>query len=165
MPLCGFMSSSLPAPWFSYPVEVFPHDTDYAGIVWHGSYVRWMEEARVACLNDVGIAFSELVALGCDLPVVDIGIRYRRSLRMGDRAQLKARLLPQKGVRLLWEYELWSVGQSVGKDEPILHLTAQVTLVAVNMKTGKILRKLPPDLMDALGRIMAGPQLEQEGRD
>ncbi len=151
------MTPSLPAPWFNYPVEVFPHDTDYAGIVWHGSYVRWMEEARVACLNDVGIAFSELVALGCDLPVVDIGIRYRKSLRMGDRAELKTRLLPQKGVRLLWEYELWSVGQSAGRDEPILHLTAQVTLVAVNMNTGKILRKLPSELLDALELIMAGP--------
>lgn len=151
------MSPQLPAPWFDYPIEVFPHDTDYAGIVWHGSYLRWMEEARVACLGEVGIAFSELVALGCDLPVVDIGIRYRRSLRMGDRAQLKARLLPQRGVRLLWEYELWSVGQSEGRNGPILHLTAQVTLVAVNMETGKILRKLPPDLRGALGRIMAGP--------
>ena len=64
---------------------------------------------------------------------------------------LKARLLPQKGVRLIWEYELWSEG----KGKPILHLTAQVTLVAVNMTTGKILRELPADLVDALERIMA----------
>jgi len=155
------MTFALPAPWFNYPIEVFPHDTDYAGIVWHGSYVRWMEEARVACLTNVGIAYSELVALGCDLPVVDIGIRYRRSLRMGDRAQLKARLLPQKGARLPWEYELWSAGDGPAEDKPVLHLTAQVTLVAVNMETGKILRRLPPELSDALERIMAGPGMDE----
>ncbi len=147
------MTPYLPAAWFSYPIEVFPHDTDYAGIVWHGSYVRWMEEARVACLSGVGMAFSELVALGCDLPVVDISIRYRRSLKMGDRGQLKTRLLPQKGVRLLWNYELWSDSG----EKPVLHLTAQVTLVAVNMSTGKIVRRFPDELLDALGRIMEVP--------
>jgi acyl-CoA thioester hydrolase len=139
---------------------VFPHDTDYAGIVWHGSYVRWMEEARVAWLNSVGIAFSDLVALGFDLPVVDISIRYRRSLRMGDRGQLKARPLPQQGARLPWEYELWSRDRDSAAEDPgakdkkeKLHLTAQVTLVAVNRSTGKILRQLPPALADAIGQM------------
>jgi len=32
--------------WFEYPVRVQPHHTDYAGLVWHGSYIAWMEEAR-----------------------------------------------------------------------------------------------------------------------
>lgn len=33
--------------WFEYPIRVQPHHTDYAGIAWHGSYIAWMEEARV----------------------------------------------------------------------------------------------------------------------
>ena len=33
--------------WFEYPVKAQPHHTDYAGIVWHGTYLTWMEEARV----------------------------------------------------------------------------------------------------------------------
>jgi acyl-CoA thioester hydrolase len=28
-------------------ISVQPHHTDYAGIVWHGTYIAWMEEARV----------------------------------------------------------------------------------------------------------------------
>lgn len=141
-----------PSPWFNYPIQVYPHDTDYAGIVWHGSYMRWLEEARVACLAETGIAFSQLVALGCDLPVVDLTLRYRRSLKMGAQATLKARLLPQRGVRLPWDYELWSA------DGTTLHLTAEVTLVAVNLKTGKILRHLPPPLSDALASLWS-PQI------
>ncbi|NEQ11944.1 MAG: acyl-CoA thioesterase, partial [Moorea sp. SIO4E2] len=27
------------AKWFDYPVRVHPHHTDYAGIVWHGTYI------------------------------------------------------------------------------------------------------------------------------
>ncbi len=36
--------------WFEYPVRAQPHHTDYAGVVWHGSYIIWLEEARVECL-------------------------------------------------------------------------------------------------------------------
>ena len=36
--------------WFEYPVKAQPHHTDYAGIVWHGTYLTWMEEARVEYL-------------------------------------------------------------------------------------------------------------------
>lgn len=71
--------------WFEYPVRAQPHHTDYAGIVWHGTYLTWMEEARVECLRSIGIEFADLVALGCDLPVVELSIRYHRSVQLGDR--------------------------------------------------------------------------------
>ncbi len=44
--------------WFEYSVRAQPHHTDYAGIVWHGSYIAWMEEARVECLRSIGIEFA-----------------------------------------------------------------------------------------------------------
>ena len=137
--------------WLEYPVQVYPHHTDYAGIVWHGSYIGWMEELRVKALADTGVAFEQLVQSGCDLPVVDLQIRYRQAMRMGSAGVLKARLLPLKGVRLVWEYELWNT------DEQTLHLTAQVTIVAVNRKTGKIMRQLPELLQGAIAQLYLSP--------
>lgn len=136
--------------WFHYPIQVHPHHTDYAGIVWHGAYIQWLEEARVECLRLAGVAFSDLVAIGCDLPVVDLAIRYRRSLLMGSHAILKARMQTPRGVRLIWDYELWSGDEAVN---PVLHLTAQVTLVAIDRRTGKILRQWPELLEGALAQI------------
>ncbi len=140
-------SASVASPWFDYPIRVYPHHTDYAGIVWHGSYIRWMEEVRVDCLAQAGVAFAQLVEMGCDLPVVDLQIRYRQAMRMGSKGVLKTRLEPQKGVRLLWSYELWST------DGLRLHLTAQVTLVAVNRSSGKIMRRLPGVLAEAIAQL------------
>ena len=132
--------------WFEYPIQVYPHQTDYAGIVWHGTYITWMEEARVQRLQAAGLPFEALVALGCDLPVVDLAVRYRRSLRHGAQAVLKARMLPLAGVRLVWEYELWE-GET-------LCLTAQVTLVAIDRGSGKILRRLPDVLVGVLEKML-----------
>jgi acyl-CoA thioester hydrolase len=39
--------------WFEYAIRAQPHHTDYSGVVWHGSYITWMEEARVECLEAV----------------------------------------------------------------------------------------------------------------
>jgi len=133
--------------WFEYPVHVYPHHTDYGGIVWHGAYVAWMEEARVAYLQTLGIQFADLVALGCDLPVVDLSIRYHRSLRMGDSALLKTRMNGLEGVRLVWDYQILS------KDGQDLYVSAQVTLVAVDREKGKIMRQLPPGVKDVLMRL------------
>jgi acyl-CoA thioester hydrolase len=94
--------------WFEYPIRAQPHHTDYAGAVWHGSYLNWMEEARVECLRSLGLDFANLVSLGCDLPVVELSIRYHRSLRMGMVAVVKTRMNPIKGVRITLDYRIES---------------------------------------------------------
>jgi acyl-CoA thioester hydrolase len=133
--------------WFEYPIVVHPHHTDYGGIVWHGTYLTWMEEARVECLRSIGIDFAELVAMGCDLPVVDLSIRYRRALRMGESALVKTRTIDMEGVRIVWEYEIQS------ENREIIYLTGTVTLVAVDREKGKIMRRLPASVKDALVKM------------
>lgn len=138
--------------WFEYPVRVQPHHTDYGGNAWHGSYLTWLEEARVECLRSIGIEFADLVAMGCDLPVVELSTRYHRPLRMGETAIVKAKMLKMTGVRINWDYQIQS------PDSKELYLTAQVTLVAVDRQKGKIMRLLPLELKDALEKLM--PQVD-----
>jgi acyl-CoA thioester hydrolase len=132
--------------WFEYPVKVHPHHTDYAGVVWHGTYLTWMEETRVEALRSLGIDYVDLVAMGCELPVVDLSIRYHRALKMGAEAIVRARMMEMQGVRINWEYEIKSI------DRTVTHVTAQVTLVAVDIEKGKILRQLPAAVKDAIAR-------------
>jgi acyl-CoA thioester hydrolase len=133
--------------WFEYPVRSQPHHTDYAGIVWHGTYLTWMEEARVECLRSIGIEFADLVALGCDLPVVELSIRYHRSVQLGMPVIVKTRMNEVTGVRMNWDYTI------VSPDNQDLYITAQVTLVALDREKGKIMRQLPPAFQDALAKI------------
>ena len=150
LPPVGAIQTSLQVAdtnWFEYPVRAHPHHTDYAGIVWHGSYLTWMEEARVECLRSIGVEFADLVAMGCDLPVVELSIRYHQPLRMGMTAIVKARMAAMEGVRINWDYQIQST------DGANLFATARVTLVAVDREKGKILRQLPPTVKDALLKL------------
>lgn len=132
--------------WFEYPIRVQPHHTDYGGMVWHGHYLTWMEAARVECLRSIGVDFADLVALGCDLPVVELSIRYHRALQLGMQAIVRTRMVEATGVRINWDYTI------VSPDGQQLYLTAQVTLVAVDRERGKIMRQLPPAVQDALAK-------------
>ncbi len=135
--------------WFEYAVRAQPHHTDYAGNVWHGSYVTWLEEARVECLRSIGIEFADLVALGCDLPVVELSIRYHRPIQLGMSAIVKTRMMDVSGVRINWDYKI----QPLDGQKP--YVTAQVTLVAVDRNNGRIMRQLPPTMEEALARLAA----------
>ena len=130
--------------WFIYPVHVYPHHTDYSGVVWHGTYLTWMEAARVECMRSVGMNFEELVLAGVDLPVAEMSIRYHRSARMGDDVLVMTKLVPDK-VRLNWEYQI--------RTETDLCVTAVVTLVAVDFEKRKLLRSLPSDLEGAIAKL------------
>lgn len=73
---------------------------------WHGTYLTWMESARVECLRELGIELADLVALGCDLPVVDLSIRYHRPVRLGITAVIRTRLLQSSRIRMVWDYRI-----------------------------------------------------------
>lgn len=134
--------------WFNYIVRVSPHHTDYAGVVWHGTYIAWMEEARIEQLRLTGLDYHKLVEIGCELPVVELAIRYHQAVQMGMEIVVKNRIMPIQGVRIPWEYRIESLdGQSH-------YLSAQVTLVPVDRQTGKIQRRLPSLLQDAIAQLL-----------
>jgi acyl-CoA thioester hydrolase len=137
-------------PWFLYPVTVFPQHTDYGGVVWHGSYIGWMEAARVECFREAaGMDFGAFVQAGIDLPVVEMALRYHRGARLGDRLVVMTRLLPLSKVperlRLVWEYEI--------RHAEYLCVSGQVTLVPVDLARGKVARRLPHDLEGVIARL------------
>ena len=133
--------------WFDYPITVYPHHTDYAGIVWHGAYVTWMEQARIESMKAIGIDFANLVEMGCDLPVVEMSLRYHRALPMGSIAVVKCKVQNLDGVRIKWDYQIQSV------DQTVIYTTAMVTLVAVDVEKGKIMRQLPANVKEAIVRL------------
>lgn len=137
--------------WFEYSVYVHAHHTDYAGAVWHGTYVTWLEEARVECLRSAGVEYADWVTGGYELPVVELSIRYHQSLRMGKSAVVKTRVLRPQGIRIPWEYRIQSL------DGQETFVTAQVTLVVIERQSGKIVRRWPHEIKTTLAKLIPEP--------
>jgi acyl-CoA thioester hydrolase len=103
-----------------------------------------MEEARVEYFRTLGIDFADLVRMGCDLPVVELSLRYHRAFRLGETAIIKTRMHEIAGVRINWDYLMTSEGRL----DP--YVSGKVTLVAIDREKGKILRQLPPAVKEIL---------------
>jgi len=135
--------------------RVLPQHTDHAGVMWHGAYLAWLEEARVEALAAVGLPYSALSSRGLELPVVSLTIDYRQALLHGDAVELRSELLPRDGVRLPWVSRFWGPDGGVAAE-------ARVELVLVDLSAGparrRLLRRLPEDLAAALQALEAGPE-------
>lgn len=87
-----------------YKHKVSYYETDKMGITHHSNYVRWMEEARVAYLAEVGWDYDRLEELGVISPVVAIDCRYIKTTTFPDVVTVDVGVDEFKGVRLKMKY-------------------------------------------------------------
>ncbi|MFM7170549.1 MAG: acyl-CoA thioesterase [Cyanobium sp.] len=145
-----------PAPGESWCLHrrVLPQHTDHAGVMWHGAYIAWLEEARVEALAAAGLAYSMLSSEGFEMPVVHLAMDYRAPLVHGDQAEVRSLVRPRRGLRIAWHSWFIGPGEKVAA-------AALVELVFVDFSAGpgqrKVLRRLTPQAAKALDRLTAEP--------
>ncbi|MBF8292658.1 MAG: 4-hydroxybenzoyl-CoA thioesterase [Steroidobacteraceae bacterium] len=82
---------------FMFPVRVYWEDTDASGVVYHASYLRFMERARSEWLRAIGMDQATLIRdERLQFVVVEAQIRYHRPARFDDQLQVSV-LVTEKG--------------------------------------------------------------------
>ena len=87
-----------------YIHKVNYYETDKMGITHHSNYIRWMEEARIDFLEQVGYGYDKLEAEGVASPVIGIECDYKMPTTFTDEISITARIKEFKGVKLIIEY-------------------------------------------------------------
>jgi acyl-CoA thioester hydrolase len=87
-------------------VSVRYAETDMMGVVYHGSYLPWLEIGRTQLLKDFGIPYRILEAEGFFLPVVEVSLRYLRPAKYDDEVVITTVLKEKPSLRIRMEYEL-----------------------------------------------------------
>ena len=60
------------------------YETDGMGVVYHGNYIHWMEEARTDFMDQIGWGYEKAVEAGIDFALTDISCKYRSMTRFGE---------------------------------------------------------------------------------
>lgn len=68
-------------------------DVDMMHVVWHGHYVKYLEEARSALLDDLGYGYPAMFASGYAWPLVDLQLRYVQPATFGQEIIVQADLV------------------------------------------------------------------------
>lgn len=82
------------------------YETDKMKITHHSNYIRWMEEARIDWLEQIGHGYDKLEDSGIISPVVSVSCRYLRSTTFNDNIAITTRLVKYTGVKFAIEYEM-----------------------------------------------------------
>ena len=82
------------------------YETDKMGITHHSNYIRWMEEARVNFLENIGFSYKTMEDNGIVSPVLAVNCDYKQTTTFGDEIYIKASVAEFKGVRLTIRYEM-----------------------------------------------------------
>jgi acyl-CoA thioester hydrolase len=63
-------------------------ETDAMGVIHHGAYATYLEEARAELLLHGGYPYGRVRAEGIDFAVLELHVRYRHPLRFGDTVDI-----------------------------------------------------------------------------
>lgn len=82
---------------FTYGRKAQYHETDQMGVIHHASYVKWMEEARVAFLDALGCGYEEIERQGVVVPVIEIAVSYKKPVRFAELFEVGVRVARYNG--------------------------------------------------------------------
>lgn len=89
------------------------YETDKMGITHHSNYIRWMEEARIDFLSQIGWDYAKLEASGVVSPVLSVTCDYKKITSFADRIRIRVSVKEFKGVKLHLAYEMWNEDDKV----------------------------------------------------
>ena len=126
---------------------VYYGDTDAYGVAWHGSYLRWMEQARVEFCRDIGIDLVELRKNDVAIPVTNLNIRYKASALLDERIVVETEITNISPIVVQFTQNIKN--KETGK----IYTLGTVEVVAVN-NSGKIYRRIPEILLTPCEKSM-----------
>lgn len=90
------------------------YETDAMGIVHHANYIRYLELARVAWMDEHDRPYREYVAEGFHFATTRVEFDYKRSASFDDELHVRTWLDWVRGASLGMAYELTCGGDVVG---------------------------------------------------
>jgi acyl-CoA thioester hydrolase len=126
------------------PVRVYFEDTDFSGVVYHASYLRFMERGRSDMMRLLGVSHDVLNEGGFGEPLAfavrHMELDFLKSARIDDLLEIETNVDEVAGARLI-------LNQSICCGSEML-VKAKVTIVMIN--TSRRARRLPKAVREKL---------------
>ncbi len=90
----------------SIRVPVRFSETDAMGVVWHGNYLKFFEDAREQFGKDFGIQYLDVHAQGYFIPIVKSEISHKASIFYGEEAVVHIILEQHDSAKIVFRYKV-----------------------------------------------------------
>jgi len=90
-----------------YTQRVRFDEVDALGIVWHGHYVKYLEDGREAWGRKYGLTYMGMYHTeGFSVPVVDLKMKYKRPLKYEEHFTIETWFVPCDAAKLILRYRI-----------------------------------------------------------
>lgn len=130
-----------------YSRRVYYYETDRMGIVHHSNYIRWMEEARVYCLEQAGMPFDVIESKGVMMPVLSVSCTYKQPFTFNDIFYIECHIPRFRGSRFEVNYVITDENGVVRSEGISSHCFADMQLRPIRIN------KAHPDIYEVFASL------------
>ena len=80
------------------------YETDQMGIIHHSNYIKWMEEARMDLMDQIGLSYKEMEAMEISSPVLSVSVQYHSMVHFDDVIVITPKIVKYNGIKMEVEY-------------------------------------------------------------
>ena len=93
------------------------HETDQQGIIHHSNYVKWMEDARMNLMEQLGLGYKQMETMEIMSPVLSMSIEFRSVVKFDDTVVIDTQLIAYDGYKMEIAYRIYD--KKTGEDRAI----------------------------------------------
>ena len=82
------------------------YETDQMGIIHHSNYIRWMEEARIDLMDEIGFSYRKMEEIGIISPVLSVQCEYKNMVHFDDTVLIEVDIKQYNGIKLTVTYRM-----------------------------------------------------------
>lgn len=82
-------------------------EVDSMRIVWHGNYLKFLEDGREAFGRQYGIGYLDMFDNGLMTPIVEISCSYKKQLYYGDTVIIETEYIDTEAAKIVFHYNLY----------------------------------------------------------
>lgn len=83
-------------------------ETDAMGVVWHGNYLKFFEDAREEFGRKYQIDYLDIHKRGYFIPIVKSEINHKASVFYGEKVRIVAVLEQHDAAKIVFRYEVYN---------------------------------------------------------
>ncbi len=87
-------------------IEVRFSEVDSMGILWHGSYVKYLEDGREAFGKEYKLGYLDTLTEGYFVPLTQMNMDFKKPLVYGDSAIIKTTFVNSEAAKIQYKYEI-----------------------------------------------------------
>lgn len=129
-----------------YELEISFEDLDPMNIVWHGNYVRYMEQARCKMLKELNYTYLDMNNDGYGYPVAKMKTKFIKPATFGDILRVHTEVHTiEPSLNIKYFIFNKKTGEKI--------FEAETMQIGINLKTGESIYTPPEGLVKAIERI------------